>query len=181
MVWSEYSAADTSPRMGFLRTLSASDEALTVVSDPLTSTQERLWLLATTQDRALGRRGHPDAVIAWTVLPVGGGSGALYVLDRVGDGDSVVRLPDGVLDDLRASGGLVTWTSTDTTAENPADTSYLYRATASVSGHDGPDLARFPGGSVTASLAGDRTAWLENAGARQWLVEGTIVPVLERG
>jgi hypothetical protein len=73
------------------------------------------------------------------------------------------------------------WTSTSTAAENPADASYLYRATASASGYDGPDLARFPGGSVTASLAGDRTAWLEEAGARRWLVEGTVVPVLERG
>ncbi|MDR7380520.1 hypothetical protein J2S48_000035 [Promicromonospora iranensis] len=62
-----------------------------------------------------------------------------------------------------------------------ADASYLYRATASASGYDGPDLARFPGGSVTASLAGDRTAWLERAGARHWLVEGAVVPVLERG
>ncbi|GHH65468.1 hypothetical protein [Promicromonospora soli] len=122
-----------------------------------------------------------DDVIAWTVMPVGAGSGALYVFDRVGDGDSVVQLPDGVVDDLRASGGLVSWTSTDTAAENLADVSYLYRATASASGYDGPDLAGFPGGSVTASLAGDRTAWLENAGTRQWLVGGAVIPVLERG
>jgi hypothetical protein len=122
-----------------------------------------------------------DDVVAWAVVPTGGGPGALYVLDRVGNGDSVVRLHDGVVDDLRASGSLVSWTSTDTAAQNPADVSYLYRATASASGYDGPDLARFPGGSVTASLAGDRTAWLENAGTRQWLVEGAVVPVLERG
>jgi hypothetical protein len=122
-----------------------------------------------------------DDVIAWTVVPVGGGSGALYVFDRVGDDDSVVQLPDGGVSGLRVSGSLVAWTSLDTTAENPADTSYLYRATGSTSGYDGPDLARFPGGSVTASLAGDRTAWLEEAGTRHWLVEGAIVPVLERG
>jgi hypothetical protein len=39
-------------------------------------------------------------------VPVGTGSGALYVFDRVGDGDSVVQLSDGVVGDLRASGGL---------------------------------------------------------------------------
>jgi hypothetical protein len=114
-------------------------------------------------------------------MPGGGGPGALYVFDRVGDDDSVVQLPDGIVADLRASGSLVWWTSTNTAAENPADASYLYRATASASGYDGPDLARFPGGSVTAGLAGDHIAWLEEAGARRWLVEGTVVPVLERG
>jgi hypothetical protein len=36
-------------------------------------------------------------------------------------------------------------------------------------------------GGATASLAGDRTAWLENTGTRQWLVEGAVIPVLERG
>jgi hypothetical protein len=265
VVWSEYAAADTSPRMSFLRTLSVSGDAVTTVLDPLASTEESLWLLATTQDRALWtagvardntrlfaithdgdgtptqlaagvtalaadddeavaavrtRRSLPtsttsirlfddlaggdvtgtelfeiehdssvevtqlavsDEVIAWTVVPVLGGSGALYVLDRVGDGDSVVQLPGGIVADLRASGSLVSWTSTDTTAEEPAVASYLYRATASASGYGGPDLARFPGEWVRASLAGDRTAWLESAGARQWLVEGAVVPVLERG
>lgn len=264
VVWSERAAADTSPRTSFLRTLELSGETLSVVIDPLVSSQERLWLLATTQDRALWTAGVTDDdarlfatthdgdgtptelaagvtalaadddeavaavltpgaggtsttsirlfddlaggdldgtdlvddehdssaevtqvavsddVIAWTVVPVGGGSGALHVLDRVGDGDSVVRLPDGVVADLRASGSLVSWTSTGTAAENPADVSYLYRATPSASGHDGPDLARFPGGSVRASLAGDRTAWLEDTGPRLWLVEGTLVPALER-
>ncbi|PUB32008.1 RNA polymerase sigma-70 factor (sigma-E family) [Promicromonospora sp. AC04] len=265
VIWSEYAAAGLSPHMSFLRTLTLSGETLSGVMDPLTSTQERLWLLATTEDSALWTSGATDDdtrlfattldgdgtpmelaagvtalgadddeaiaavptpgadgtsttafslfadltggvpssallfeiehdssaevtqvavsddVIAWTVVPVGGGSGALYVFDRVGDGDSVVRLPDGVVDDLRASGSLVSWTSTDTSAQNPADVSYLYRATASASGYDGPDLARFPGGSVTASLAGDRTAWLENAGTRQWLVEGAVVPAPARG
>jgi hypothetical protein len=91
-----------------------------------------------------------------------------------------VRLPDGGVDDLRASGGLVSWTSTDTDAENPANSSYLYRATPSASGYDGVDLARFPGGSTTASVAGNRTAWLENQSPRQWLVEGTVAATLER-
>lgn len=266
VVWSERAAEDTSPRRSFLRTLNVSGDGVTTLIDPLASTEERLWLLATTEDRALWTAGVTDDdtrlfavahdgdgtptelaagvtalaadddeavaavlvpgngpirvttirlfddlagggdfgtdlfeiehdssaevtqiaisddVIAWTVVPVGGGSGALYVHDRLGDGDSVVRLPDGIVTDLRASGSLVSWTSsTDTTAENPADASYLYRATASASGYDGPDLARFPGGSVTASLAGDRTAWLEVAAPRRWLVEGAIVPVLERG
>jgi RNA polymerase sigma-70 factor (sigma-E family) len=265
VVWSEYAAADTSPRMSFLRTESVSGESVTTMMDPLVSTPDRVWLLATTGDRALWTAGVTDDdtrlfavtldgdgtptelaagvtalaadddeavaavltpgaggtsttsirlfddlaggdligtalleiehdssaevtqlavsddVIAWTVMSVGSGSGALYVLDRVGDSDSVVQLPDGIVTDLRASGSLVSWTSTDTRAENPADASYLYRATASASGYDGPDLARFPGGSVTAGLAGERTAWLENTGARQWLVEGAVVPALERG
>lgn len=265
VVWSEYAAAGLAPHMSFLRTLNVSGDEVTTLIDPLASTEERLWLLATTRDRALWtvgvardntrlfaithdgdgtptqlaarvtalaadddeavaavrtRRGIPtsttsirlfddlaggdvtgtelfevehdssvevtqlavsDEVVAWTVVPVGGGSGALYVLDRVGDGDSVVQLPGGIVADLRASGSLVSWTSTDLTVEEPTVASYLYRATASASGYDGPDLARFPGGSVRASLAGDRTAWLESAGPRQWLVEGAIVPVLERG
>ncbi|MFD6446225.1 SigE family RNA polymerase sigma factor [Promicromonospora sp. NPDC060204] len=124
-----------------------------------------------------------DDVIAWTVEPTGAGSGpgSLYVIDRVGADDSVVRLPAGAVDHLRAAGSLVTWTSTDTAAENPTDVSYLYRATASTSGYDGPDLARFPGGSVTGSVSGDRTAWLEDAGARQWLVEAAVNPTLDRG
>jgi hypothetical protein len=265
VVWSERAAEGTSPRRSFLRTESVSGESVTTLIDPLVSTEERLWLLATTEDRALWTAGATkddtrlfaithdgdgtptelaagvtalaadddeavaavlvpgsgpirvtvirlfdelagggdfgtdlfeiehdssaevtqiaisDDVIAWTVVPVGGGSGALYVHDRLGDGDSVVRLPDGIVTELRASGSLVWWTSTNTAAESPADASYLYRATASASGYDGPDLARFPGGSVTAGLAGDRTAWLEEAGARRWLVEGAVVPVLERG
>lgn len=265
VVWSEYAAEGPAPHMSFLRTLNASADGFTTVEDPLASTEERVWLLATTQDRALWTAGlardntrlfaithdgdgtptqlaagvtalaadddeavaavrthravgtsttsirlfddlaggdvtgtelfeieHDssvevtqlavsDDVIAWTVLPVRGGSGALYVLDRVGDGDSVVQLPGGIVAGLRASGSLVSWTSTDNTAEVPAVASYLYRATASASGYGGPDLARFPGEWVRASLAGDRTAWLESAGARQWLVEGAIVPVLERG
>jgi RNA polymerase sigma-70 factor (sigma-E family) len=266
VVWSERAAEDTSPRRSFLRTQRITGDTVTTLTDPLVSAEERLWLLATTQDHALWTAGitndetrlfaithergdtptqlaagvtalaadddealaavltpgvggtsatsirlyddlavgdvtgtelfeieHDssaeitqlaisDDVIAWTVVPVGGGSGALYVLDRSSDDDSVVHLPDGIVADLRASGSLVSWTSSiDTAAENPADASYLYRATEAASGHDGPDLARFPGGSVTASLAGDRTAWLENAGPRQWLVEGAVVPVLERG
>ncbi|WP_242504551.1 SigE family RNA polymerase sigma factor [Promicromonospora panici] len=267
VVWSEYAAAGTSPRSSFLRTLSShSDGGTTTMVDPLVTTQERMWLLATTRDHALWTAGVTyddtrlfattldgdgtptelapgvtalaadddeavaavltpgaggvsttaillfdyltgadltgtlllefdhntsaevtaiavsDDVIAWTVMPVGAGSGtaALYVFDRVGDSDSVVQLADGVVEDLRASGGLVSWTSTDTGAENPANSSYLYRATPSASGFDGPDLARFPGGSVTASVAGARTAWLENADARQWLVKGAVIPTLER-
>lgn len=265
VVWSEYAAADTSPRMSFLRTLSISDGAVTTVMDPLVRIPERVWLLATTQDRALWTAGDADddtrlyattldgdgtptelaagvtalaagddeavaavltpgtgetsttsirlfddlaggdldgtvlfeiehdssaevtqlavsdEVIAWTVLAAGTGSGDLYVSDRVGAGDSVVQLPDGVVDDLRVSGSLVSWTSTDTAGEDPADASYLYRATASASGHDGPDLARFPGWSVTAGMAGDRTAWLEDMGTTRWLVGGTVVPAREGG
>jgi RNA polymerase sigma-70 factor (sigma-E family) len=265
VVWSERAAEGTSPRRSFLRTESVSGDSVTTLIDPLVSTEERLWLLATTEGHALWTAGATeddtrlyavthdgegtptelaagvtalaadddeavaavlvpgsgpirvttirlfddlaggnsfgtdlleidhdasaevtqlavsDDVIAWTVMPAGGGPGALYVFDRVGDDDSVVQLPDGIVTDLRASGSLVWWTSTSTAAENPADASYLYRATASASGYDGPDLARFPGGSVTAGLAGDRAAWLEEAGARRWLVEGAVVPVLERG
>ncbi|MFI2361522.1 hypothetical protein [Promicromonospora sp. NPDC019610] len=267
MVWSEYAAAETSPRLSFLRTLHRAGGGISVLEGSLTTTQDRLWLLATTQDHALWTAGvtyddtrlyttrldgdgtrrelaagvtalaadddeavaavlapgaagtsttsislfhdrsggvltgdllmefeHDssaevtdiavsDDVIAWTVEPAGAepGAGNLYVFDRVGDDDSVVRLGDGVVDHLRATGGLITWTSTDTAAENPTNFSYLYRATASASGYDGPDLARFPGGSVTASLSGDRTAWLEDGGARQWLVEGTVTPTLDRG
>ncbi|WP_419703527.1 SigE family RNA polymerase sigma factor [Promicromonospora sp. NFX87] len=265
VVWSERAAEGTSPRRSFLRTESVSGDSVTTLIDPLVSTEERLWLLATTEGRALWTAGATkddtrlfaithdgdgtptelaagvtalaadddeavaavlvpgsgpirvttirlfdnlaggnsfgtdlleidhdasaevtqlavsDDVIAWTVMPAGGGPGALYVFDRVGDDDSVVQLPDGTVTDLRASGSLVWWTSTNTAAENPAAASYLYRATASASGYDGPDLARFPGGSVTAGLAGDRAAWLEEAGARRWLVEGAVVPVLERG
>ncbi|MFI2364385.1 SigE family RNA polymerase sigma factor [Promicromonospora sp. NPDC019610] len=266
VVWSEYAAENTSPRASFVRTLIDSDGTLTTVVDPVVTTEERLWLIAATQEHALWTAGPAasdtrlfattldgdgtpaelaagvtalaadddeviaavltpgdgttstttirlfddlaggdtsgtvlvevehdsasevgavvlsDEVAAWTVAPVGAESGGiLYVLDRVGDGDSVVQLSGGVVDDLRASGSVLSWTSTDPESENPASTSYLYRATESASGYDGPDLARFPGGSVTASLAGDRTAWLEDAGARQWLVEGTVVPTLERG
>lgn len=275
VVWSELAAESTAPantapenaatRASLVRTLAVSGDALTTVVDPLVTSEEPLWLLATTQEHALWTAGPTaddtrlfattldgdgtpvelatgvtalaadddevvavvltpgvggtstmavqlfddraggfldgnllleievdpstevaaaavsDDVVAWTVAPTGAGSGgALYVLDRTGGLDSVVRLPDGAVDNLSASGGLLAWTSTDPTSENPADTSYLYRATASASGDDGPDLARFPGGSVTASLAGDRTAWLEDAGARQWLVEGAVVPTLER-
>lgn len=268
VVWSERAAANTSPRPSFVRTLVMIDGGLTSMEDPLVSSEERLWLIATTREHALWTAGPAaddtrlfattldgdgtpvelaagitalaadddeavaavrapgvggagtttirlfdelsggdltgtalveiehgpavavadlaisDDVVAWTVLPAadpGSGAGVLHVLDRAGDGDSVVRLPGGIVDDLRASGGLLSWTSTDPASENPADTSYLYRATASASGYDGPDLARFPGGSVTASLAGDRIAWLENAVTRQWLLEGTVVPGLERG
>ncbi|MFI8528596.1 SigE family RNA polymerase sigma factor [Promicromonospora sukumoe] len=265
VVWSEYAAENTSPRMGFVRTLIDSRGFLTTVVDPLATTEERLWLIATTREHALWTAGPTaddtrlfattldgdgtpaelaagvtalaadedeviaavrtpggggtsttsirlfdeltgadvtgtvlveiehdpsaevaaaavsDDVVAWTVVPVAARTGgALYVLDRAGDGDSVVRLDGGVVDDLRASGSLLSWTSTDTASENPADTSYLYRATASASGYDGPDLARYPGGSVAASLSGERTAWLEDAGARQWLVEGAVVPTLGR-
>jgi RNA polymerase sigma-70 factor (sigma-E family) len=264
VVWSEYAAPGTSPRRGFLHRLSVSGEAVTTVVDPLVSTEERLWLLATTQDHALWTAGVTDDdtrlfattldgdgtptqlaagatalaadddeavaavltpgaggtrttsirlfddlaggdvagtelfeiehdpsaevtqvavsddVVAWTIVPADGGPGGLYVFDRAGDGDSVVRLPDGVVGHFRVSGGLVSWTSSDT-AQSPGDVSYLYRATASASGYDGPDLARFPGSSVTAGLAGGRTAWLENGGARQWLVGGMVLPILERG
>jgi len=56
-------------------------------------------------------------------------------------------------------------------------------------GADGPsttaivqfrDLARYSGWSVTASLSGDRTAWLEDGGPRRWLVEAAVVPALDR-
>ncbi|MFD7309148.1 SigE family RNA polymerase sigma factor [Promicromonospora sp. NPDC059942] len=267
VVWSEYAAAETSPRLSFLRTLIRSGGGLTVMEGSLTSSQDRLWLLATTQDHALWTAGvtyddtrlfttrldgegtsrelaagvtalaadddeavaavltpgsggtsttsislfhdqgggvltgdlllefeHDssaevtdiavsDDVIAWTVEPTGAGSGpgSLYVIDRVGDDDSVVRLADGAVDHLRTTGSLVTWTSTDTADDQPTGRSYLYRATASASGYGGPDLARFPGESVTGSLSGDRTAWLEDAGARQWLVEGAVNPTLDRG
>ena len=266
VVWSEYATAETSPRMSFLSTLSLSGETLTGLADPLIETEDRLWLLATTQDHALWTAGVTyddthlfattldgegtptelaagvtalaadedeaiaavltpgaggtrtmsiwlfddlaggdltgnilieiendssaevtavaisDDVFAWAVTPVGAGSsaGTLYVLDRVGGRDSVVRLPDGPVEDLRASGGLVSWTSTETAAENPASSSYLYRATSSAAGYDGVDLARFPGDSTTASLAGDRTAWLEDDRPRRWLVEGTVATTLER-
>ncbi|WP_245605764.1 SigE family RNA polymerase sigma factor [Promicromonospora kroppenstedtii] len=267
VVWSEYAAEGTSPRNSFLRTLRLSGQGLTTLAEPLVSTDERLWLIATTEDLALWTAGATaddtrlyatsldgdstpmelatdvtalaaddneavaailtpgagetrittirlfdalaggssvgtalveiehdaeaevadivvsDDVVAWTVLPIDAesGSGALYVLDRAGNGDSVVRLPEGVVEDLRASGGLVSWTSTDPTVQEAVNSSYLYRATTTASGYDGPDLARFPGGSVTAGMAGARTAWLEDAGARQWLVEATVVPALERG
>jgi RNA polymerase sigma-70 factor (sigma-E family) len=266
VVWSEYAAADTSPRRSFVRTLSFFDTGHTTAIDPLVSTQERLWLLATTQDRALWTAGVTDDdtrlftttydgegtpaqlgtgvtalgaddnesvvavltpgaggtsttsiqrfddlaggglasielfeiehdssakvtaaaisddVVAWAVTPVSAGSstGMLYIFDSVGGRNSVVQLPDGRVDDLRASGGLITWTSTDTAAENPVPSAYLYRATPSASGSDGPDLARFPGGSTTASLAGSRTAWLESQGSQQWFVEGTVAPTLSR-
>ncbi|WP_454850271.1 hypothetical protein [Promicromonospora soli] len=266
VVWSEYAAADRSPRRSFLNTLSTSGGTLTVLADPVIDTRERLWLLTTTQDHALWTAGDTyddtrlfaktldgegtprelaagvtalaadddeavaavltpgaggtrttslrlfddlaggdftgttlfeiehdasaevtavavsDDVVAWAVTPVSAGSsaGTLYVLDRVSDGNSVVQLPDGVVDDLRASGGLVSWTSTDTAAENPADSSYLYRATPSASGYEGPDLARFPGNATTASLAGSRTAWLESQSPGRWLVEGTVTPTLSR-
>lgn len=114
-------------------------------------------------------------VIVWTLLPTDGGPGTLHVQVRGEGRDSIVRLP-GAVDDLRVSGGLVTWTGTD----GEAGTAYLYRATPSASGYDGPDLARYPGWSVRASLSGDRTAWLEDGGARQWLVEAVVAPTLER-
>ncbi|MBA8807726.1 SigE family RNA polymerase sigma factor [Promicromonospora sukumoe] len=265
VVWSEYAAKNTSPRASFVRTLIDSRGFLTTVVDPLATTEERLWLIATTREHALWTAGptaddtrlfattldgdgtpaelaagvtalaadedeviaavrNPggggtstttirvfddltgadvtgtvlveiehdpsaevaaaavsDDVVAWTVVPADARTGGtLYALDRTGDGDSVVRLDGGVVDDLRASGSLLSWTSTDTASDNPADTSYLYRATASASGYDGPDLARYPGGSVAASLSGERTAWLEDAGARQWLVEAAVVPTLGR-
>ncbi|MFD2794071.1 SigE family RNA polymerase sigma factor [Promicromonospora vindobonensis] len=266
VVWSEYTAADTSPRMSFLRTLSFSDGTLSVDEEPLIGTEERLWLLAATQDHALWTAGvayddtrlyttaHDDPnsstelatgvtalaadddeavaavlspgggetstteirlfddlagedvtgttlfevdhdssaevtavavsddAVAWAVVPTRAGSGAstLYVVDRADGRDSVVELPDRGVDDLRASGGLISWTSTDTAGDNPVPSSYLYRATPSASGYDGPDLARFPGDAVTASVAGDRTAWLETRSVRQWLVEGTVSPSLER-
>jgi RNA polymerase sigma-70 factor (sigma-E family) len=273
VVWSEYAAADTSPRRSFLRTLTHSGETVSGVDDPLVSTQERLWLLATTQDRALWTEGvtdddtrlftttydgegtpsllptgvipsgarvtalgadddesvaavltpgaggnsttsihrfddlaggdlaglelyeiehdssaevtalaTSDDVVAWAVTPVGAGSsaGMLYIVDQVGGHNSVVQLPRGSVDNLRASGGLVSWTSTDTAAGSPTHTSYLYRATPSTSGYDGPDLARYPGGSVTAGLAGDRTAWLEDYRSQRWLVEATVAPTLSR-
>ncbi|MFE7503795.1 SigE family RNA polymerase sigma factor [Promicromonospora sp. NPDC057488] len=266
VVWSEYAAENTSPRASFVRTLIDSDGFLTTVVDPLTTTEERLWLIATTQEHALWTAGPTaddtrlyattldgdgtpvelaigvtalaadddeviaavrtpggegtsttsirlfdglaggdvtgtvlveidhdpsaevtaaavsDDVVAWTVVPIGTRTGgALYVLDRTSDGDSVVRLDGGAVDNLRASGSLLSWTSTDIESDNPADTSYLYRAKASASGYDGPDLARYPGSSVAASLSGDRTAWLEDTGSRQWLVEATVVPTLGRG
>ncbi|PUB28847.1 RNA polymerase sigma-70 factor (sigma-E family) [Promicromonospora sp. AC04] len=119
-------------------------------------------------------------VVAWVAIgPNADDLATLYVFDRRGNADSIVHLTDRVVEDLRASGGLITWNSTDT-AGDPAVSSYLYRATPSASGYDGPDLARFPGESVTAGLAGNRTAWLENQGQRQWLVEGTVAPTLER-
>jgi hypothetical protein len=123
-----------------------------------------------------------DDTVAWTVVPsrAGSGAGALYVVDRTGGLDSVVELPDGFVENLRASRGLITWTSTDTAAENPLPSSYLYRATPSASGYDGVDLARFPGDSTTASLAGTRTAWLEDDRPQHWLVEGPVASTLSR-
>ncbi|MFE7506181.1 SigE family RNA polymerase sigma factor [Promicromonospora sp. NPDC057488] len=265
VVWSDYAAAGTSPRASFVSTASLSDGGISSWTEPLVTSQERVWQIATTQDHALwtaggaaddtrlfaetlDHEGTPtelavgvtalaadedeavaailtpgsgetsttsirlfddlggadpagtllmelehdssfevtqiavsDDVVAWTLSLGADGPGALYVVDRVGDGDSVVRLPDSVVDDLRASGGVLSWTSTDPGVQDSAPASYLYRATASASGYDGPDLARFPGGSVTASVAGARTAWLETAGAGQWLVRAALAPTLERG
>jgi len=71
----------------------------------------------------------------------------------------------------------------DTAARNPGATSYLYRTTAlyrPTASASGPDLTRFPGGSVTAGLAGERIARLEDGGVPEWLVEGELVVELER-
>lgn len=265
VVWSDYAAAGTAPRASFVSTLSLSDGTLNSWTEPLVTSQENVWLIATTQDHALWTAGDTaddtrlfaetldhegtpmelasgvtalaadedeavaavlapgsgetsttsiqlfddlaggdltgtvllevehdsssevtqiaisDDVVAWTVSLGADGPVALYVVDRVGDGDSIVRLPDAVVADLRAAGGLLSWSSTDPGVQDSAAASYLYRATASASGYDGPDLARFPGGSVTASVAGARTAWLEEAGSRVWLVKAALAPTLERG
>jgi hypothetical protein len=266
-VWSEYSPASTSPRRSFLRAhvSEVTEDGYGGTTWTVTSSDERLWLLAVARDHVLWTAGDTaddtrlfatnldgdgtptelaagvtalaadegeavaavltpgsgqtsttailrfddtaggnlngtllmelehdsssevtqiavsDDLIAWTVSLGADGPSTLYVFDRVGDGDSIVRVPDGAVDDLRASGGLLSWTSTQRGVQDPAAESYLYRATASASGYDGPDLARFPGGSVTAGLAGARTAWLEDAGARQWLVKAAVTPTLDRG
>ncbi len=118
-------------------------------------------------------------IVAWAVDPIPGGPSTLYVFDRRGENDdSIVHLADELVEDLRASGGLITWNSTDTAGDGSVS-SYLYRATAAASDSGGPDLARFPGDSASG-LAGNRTAWLENQGQRQWLVEGTVAPTLDR-
>jgi RNA polymerase sigma-70 factor (sigma-E family) len=132
-----------------------------------------------------------DDVVAWAVVPINLGSQArvdpvrpeplvstLYVVDRLGERNSIVQQADRGIDGLRASGGLITWNSTVTAGEGSVS-SYLYRATPSASGYDGPDLARFPGDSAS-DLAGSRTAWLENQGRRHWLVEGAVTPTLDR-
>ncbi|GAA2234344.1 hypothetical protein GCM10010413_37050 [Promicromonospora sukumoe] len=264
VVWSDYAAAGTSPRANFVSTASLAGGGITSSTEPLVTSQENVWLIATTLDHALWTAGDTaddtrlyaetlddegtptelaagvtalaadedeamaailtpgsgetsttsirlfddlggvdptgtllmefehdsssvvtqiavsDDVIAWTVSLGADGPGDLYVVDRVGDSDSIVRLPDGVADDLRAAGGVLSWTSTEPGVQDSEPASYLYRATPSASGYDGPDLARFPGGSVTASVAGARTAWLETAGAGQWLVRAALAPTLER-
>ncbi|WP_369370404.1 SigE family RNA polymerase sigma factor [Promicromonospora sp. Populi] len=128
-----------------------------------------------------------DNVVAWTVAPTIAESGAsnLYVVDRVEGRESIVHLADDVdveggVQDLRAAGGLLLWNRIDDVGSNPTFLSYLYRATPSASGSDGPDLIQLPGEAVTANLAGDRIAWLESQDRREWLVEGTVTPTLDR-
>jgi RNA polymerase sigma-70 factor (sigma-E family) len=139
-----------------------------------------------------------DEVVAWVVMSVTVGpddvrhigpddGSTLYVVDRAGGRDSIVRFADdfndGSIEDLSASHGLISWSRIDSVSSRTsplAHSSYLYRATPSASGYDGPDLARFPGESVTANLAGNRIAWNEDRGRREWLVEGTVAPTLRR-
>ena len=122
-----------------------------------------------------------DDLVAWTTVSDEQGT-TLFVVDRRGGADSVVRAPDESINGLRAAGGLLLWNSADD--ENPVGPAYLYRATPSASGYDGPDLAQFPGDTERADLAGDRIVWGEGfvpqtTFSRAWLVEGTVTPTLD--
>ncbi|MFD6443917.1 SigE family RNA polymerase sigma factor [Promicromonospora sp. NPDC060204] len=124
-----------------------------------------------------------DDLVAWTTVSDTQGT-TLFVVDRRGGTDSVVRAPDESINGLRASGSLLLWNSAD--GEDPKGPAYLYRALPAVSGYDGPDLARFVGDTERADLAGDRVVWGEGfvpqtAFARAWLIEGTVTPTLDRG
>ncbi|MFD2796889.1 SigE family RNA polymerase sigma factor [Promicromonospora vindobonensis] len=122
-----------------------------------------------------------DDLVAWTTVSDEQET-TLFVFDRRGGTHSVVRAGDRGVNGLQAAGGLLLWNSADD--ENPAGPAYLYRATPSASGHDGPDLAQFPGDTERANLAGDRIAWGEGfvpqtTFSRAWLVEGTVTPTLD--
>ncbi|WP_285100606.1 SigE family RNA polymerase sigma factor [Promicromonospora sp. MEB111] len=123
-----------------------------------------------------------DDLVAWTTVSDEQGT-TLFVLDRRGGVDSVVRAGDNSVNGLRAAGGLLLWNSADD--ENPVGPAYLYRATPSTAGYDGPDLAQLPGDTERANLAGDRIVWGEgfvprDAVGRAWIVEGAVTPTLAR-
>ncbi|MFI2487191.1 SigE family RNA polymerase sigma factor [Promicromonospora kroppenstedtii] len=123
-----------------------------------------------------------DDLVAWTTVSEEKGT-TLFVFDRRDGTHSIVRADDESVNGLRASGGLLLWNSADD--DDPEGPAYLYRATRTASGYDGPDVARFPSGSERASLAGDRLAWGEgfrrDALGRAWIIEGAVAPTLARG
>lgn len=124
-----------------------------------------------------------DGLIAWTEVSESQGT-TLFVVDRQGGTDSVVRAPDASINGLRASGSLLLWNSAGD--EDPRGPAYLYRATVATLGHDMPDLAQLVGDTERADLAGDRIVWGEGfvpqtTFSRAWLVEGTVAPTLDRG